>query len=99
VKRALPVSDPPAGWPVRAAAGELLEAWGGGGPPWEAALEGAACLCRLLPARDSADEERRELLEGIVEELRASPVKRERSPWAGLLAHLAATPAPPVAVY
>lgn len=85
--------------PVGSAAGELLATRTRGGARFAAALDHAAGVCRDCPVPDAAGDERRELLEGIVEELRAAP-SAERDPlWAGLLAHLAYTPVPSAALY
>jgi hypothetical protein len=94
VKRARTVSDPPAGWPVRSVAGDLLDGLRRGGRPLRAALDRADAVCRLVPGAGGADGERRELLAGIVEELRGTPAPGDTTLWAGLLAHLATLPAP-----
>lgn len=97
VTRTIPVPDPPARFPFRSAAGDVLQGWSAGGPKFRSALDRAAGLCRLVPACDAGDDERRELLGAIIEELREAP--RPDRLWAGMLAHLATTPAPPATLY
>lgn len=91
------IPDPPARWPFRIAAVELLDGWRRGGRQFESALDRAAGLCRLVSARDAGDEERRELLAALVDELRGDP--RPDRLWAGMLVHLASTPAPAATLY
>ncbi|HWQ55891.1 MAG TPA: hypothetical protein VN442_19540 [Bryobacteraceae bacterium] len=94
MRQAYPFSDP-----VGSAAVELLATRASGGERFTAALDRAAVVCRDCPVPDAAGDERRELLEGIVEELRAAPLAGCDRLWAGLLAHLAYTPVPSSALY
>ncbi|MFB3825886.1 MAG: hypothetical protein ACE15B_03920 [Bryobacteraceae bacterium] len=79
-----------------AAARNLLAAWRGGDRTRiEAELDRAARACRLVRQYPAAAEERRELLEGIVEGLRselAHPDPGAAGVLERLLAHLAAPP-------
>ncbi len=87
---------PPGSLP--AAAGELLAAWRRGAASWQTALDRAAAFCSRPPGRGE-DEERREVLAGIVEELRGPRAADGAETWAELLAHLAASPAPKAELY
>lgn len=82
-----------------AAAGELLAAWRRGSATWQAALDRTAAFCTRPRLCAVDEEERRELLAGIVEELRSPGAAEGAELWAGLLAHLAASPAPASELY